>query len=76
MRRNPVGDWTIGDVEMVCRLKGIECVAPTQGSHYDISHPSQRDVLTIPARRPLKPAYIRMLVSFVDAVEGQGSVRT
>jgi hypothetical protein len=23
MRRNPVGDWTIGDVEKVCRVHGL-----------------------------------------------------
>jgi hypothetical protein len=75
MRRNPVGDWTIADIEAVCRARGIDCVAPARGSHYDVSHPSQRDILTMPARRPLKPVYIRKFVTFVDAVEGSGRVR-
>ena len=69
MRRNPVGDWTIGDVEVVCRARGIACVAPARGSHYDLSHPNLPDILTIPARRPLKAVYIRKLVAFVDALE-------
>ena len=29
---------------------------------------TQRDILTIPARRPVKPVYIRKLVRFIDAV--------
>jgi hypothetical protein len=69
MRRNPVSDWTITDVEVVCRAHGIACTAPSRGSHYDLSHPDLPDILTIPARRPLKAVYIRKLVAFVDAVE-------
>ena len=75
MRRNPKGDWTIEDVRVVCRLKGVACEAPAGGSHYDLSHPSQRDILTIPFRKPLKPVYIRLLVAFVDAVEDHDDVR-
>jgi hypothetical protein len=37
------------------------------GSHYKISHPNQREILTIPSRRPIKPVYIRELVKFIDA---------
>jgi hypothetical protein len=60
MRANPAGNWTIRDVEAVCREHGIRCAQPTGGgSHYKVSHPSQRDILTIPARRPVKAVYIR-----------------
>jgi hypothetical protein len=38
------------------------------GSHWKVSDPSQRDILTIPQRRPVKPVYIRRLVRFVQAV--------
>ena len=75
MRRDPVGDWTIEDVEVVCRSRGIDCVAPARGSHYDVPHPSQREILTIPARRTLKPAYLRKFVAFVEAVERSGHER-
>ena len=68
MRRNPRGDWTIGDVETVCRRHGVECCAPKRGSHYDVSHPSMSTILTIPARRPIKAIYIEQLVEFIDAV--------
>jgi hypothetical protein len=69
MRRNPAGDWSIRDVESVCQAAGIRCVAPSGGgSHYKVSHPSQREILTVPFRRPVKPVYIRKLVRFVEAV--------
>jgi hypothetical protein len=69
MRRNPAGDWSIGDVERVCQSHGVRCAAPSGGgSHYKVSHPSQREILTVPFRRPIKPVYIRKLVRFIDSV--------
>jgi hypothetical protein len=71
MRANPAGNWTIRDVEAVCREHGVRCMEPTAGgSHYKVSHPFQRDILTIPARRPLKAVYIRKLVRLIDAATG------
>jgi hypothetical protein len=58
MRENPANDWTIRDVEAVCREFGILCEASRGGS-------SQ---LTIPFKRSIKPVYIRKLVAFIDAV--------
>lgn len=69
MRRNPAADWQIEDVATVCRASGIECVAPSRGSHYRIAHNAVAAILTIPARRPVKPVYIRMLVDYIDRVE-------
>jgi 1-acyl-sn-glycerol-3-phosphate acyltransferase len=69
MRANPRGDWRIADVEAVCRSHGIACRPPAGGgSHYAVSHSSQIEILTIPARRPIKPIYIDLLVRFIDAV--------
>jgi hypothetical protein len=68
MRNNAGGDWTIGDVETVCRAYGIACKAPARGSHYTLSHPSVPGRLSVPARRPIKPVYIRLLVDLIDAV--------
>jgi hypothetical protein len=71
MRSNP-RDWRIEDVVSVCRAFGIVCTAPSAGSHYKVKHASMTDILTIPARRPIKPVYIRELVRFVDRVrEGE-----
>ena len=71
MRRNPAGDWMMADVVALCREHGMRCIAPTGGgSHHKVSHPSQRDILTIPYRRPIKAVYIRALVRMVAAVSG------
>ena len=73
MRANPRGDWTISDVEAVCRTFGLMRSPPRGGrSHYKVSHPLLRDILTIPQRRPVKPVYIRKLMRFLDAAEGAG----
>jgi hypothetical protein len=70
MRANPAADWTIEDVAALCRERGIRCVPPGGGgSHWKVSDPTQRDILTIPQRRPIKPVYIRRLVRFVELVE-------
>ena len=69
MRSNPASAWSIADVQRVCREHGVRCTPPTGGgSHYKISHASQREILTVPFRRPIKPVYVRKLVRFIDAV--------
>lgn len=69
MRDNPKADWRIEDIQRVCNEFGISCDAPRGGSsHYKVSHPSQRDILTVPFKRPIKPVYIRKLIDFIDAV--------
>jgi hypothetical protein len=70
MRLNPSGDWQIADVEALCRHYGIQCLKPSGGSHYKVAHPSQREILTVVANRPIKAIYIKNLVQFVDAVKG------
>jgi hypothetical protein len=71
MRSNPLGDWTMADVQAVCRQVGLRCSPPTGGgSHWKVSHPAVRDILTIPARRPIKPVYIRRLVRMVEEAGG------
>ena len=67
MRRNPAGDWTIKDVETLCREHGLSLLPPSRGSHYKVGHPSMSEILTIPFARPIKPVYIRHLVKFALA---------
>jgi hypothetical protein len=67
MRRNP-RDWRIEDVEAVCASFGVACTPPRKGSHYKVKHESHADILTVPARRPIKPVYIEALVRLIDAV--------
>ncbi len=76
MRNNPLGDWTIADVEAVCRAFGIACHPPARGSHYDLSHPRLPEILTVPFKRPIRPVYIRKLVAFVDRVRDSSDVRS
>lgn len=69
MRDNPRGDWRIQDIAALCREFGIVCDPPRGGSsHYKVSHPSQKEILTVPFKRPIKAIYVRKLVAFVDAV--------
>jgi hypothetical protein len=71
MTLNPKADWRIGDVETVCRHFGVTCRPPTGGgSHYTLSHPAALEILTIPARRPIKPVYIKRLVAYIGGVMG------
>jgi hypothetical protein len=72
MRSNPRGDWTIADVEALCREFGMTCEPPRGGgSHYKVYHPSIREILTVPFKRPIKPVYIRRLVALAAAVEAE-----
>jgi hypothetical protein len=67
MRRNPAADWRISDVEAVCREYGL-LFRPGKGtSHCHAKYPSALQIVTIPARRPIKPVYIRKLVRYIDA---------
>jgi hypothetical protein len=62
-------DWTIGDVEAVCREYGITCEASRGGSsHYKVFHAGIPGALTVPFKRPIKPVYIRQLVQFINQV--------
>ena len=69
MRSSP-RDWRIEDVIAVCAGCGIACTPPRKGSHYKVKHVDMAEILTIPAHRPIKPVYIRALVTFIDAVRG------
>ena len=66
MAQNPRGDWDINDIQRVCRENDLTCEPPRGGgSHYKVSSEYIDEILTIPARRPIKPVYIRAFVGFV-----------
>lgn len=67
MRAN-ARDWRIEDVTRLCDAFGASCTSPRKGSHYKVKHPSQDEILTIPAHRPIKPVYITDLVRFIERV--------
>lgn len=63
MRRNPRGDWRIDDLKTVARTHGIPWRSPG-GSHV-IFLPPKGTVLSVPARRPIKPIYVRLFVAML-----------
>lgn len=66
MRRNPAADWTISDVETLCRRFGLTMRRAASGSHVNVKHPGAARILTIPARKPIIDVYIRKLVRYID----------
>lgn len=66
MRRNPRNGWTIDDIVFVSRGVGLTCKPPANGSHYVVWQPEIEGLLTIPARRPIKPFYIMLFVQLVE----------
>ncbi|WP_395817974.1 type II toxin-antitoxin system HicA family toxin [Devosia sp.] len=73
MRTNPRADWTIADVEALCREFDMLVEPPRGGgSHFKVHYPGLREILTVPSRRPIKPVYIRQLVRLIDLVRQHG----
>lgn len=66
MRKKPSGDWTIKDVETLCNKIGLAFKSPTRGSHYKVCATGNPIILTIPAKKPIKAPYIKLLVAMVD----------
>lgn len=66
MRNNP-RDWQITDLEVVASHVDI-VVRKGKGSHVSFTHPRWVDILTVPAHRPIKPIYVKKLVSLIDAL--------
>lgn len=66
MRANPKDDWTLENVETLCRQIGLTCSSPSRGSHYKVSSPHSERIVTIPAHRPVKPVFIKDLVKLAD----------
>lgn len=74
MRANPAADWTIHDVEAICRQCGLLFRPGSGTSHVQIKHPAAMEILTVPARRPSKPIYIRKLVRYIETYgDGHGA---
>ncbi len=70
MRENP-RDWRIETLESVAAAFGVNCRKPG-GSHVVFEHPAVIEALSVPARRPIKPVYVRRFVRLVEAVRESG----
>jgi hypothetical protein len=66
MRANPQANWTIADIEQLCRPCGLTTTPPRRGSHFKVRDPQSGTTLTIPAHRPIRAVYIRALVALAD----------
>lgn len=69
MRASPKDDWRIEDLETVATALGMK-VRKSGGSHAVFSHPATAVRLTVPARRPIKPVYIRHFINMIDEIRG------
>jgi hypothetical protein len=65
MRNNP-RDWRIDDLLTVAVQLGIEC-RNNGGSHHVFSYPGVETDLSVPARRPIKPVYVRQFLLLIHA---------
>lgn len=69
MRANPRAGWRIEDVVALCREHDVLCEPPRGGgSHYKVAHPALPEKPSILYKRPIKPVYVRQLVTFLDRV--------
>lgn len=67
MRSNP-RDWRIATLESVAGAHGDNIRRPG-GSHAIFEHPAVAEALSVPARRSIKPVYVRRFVAFIEAVQ-------
>jgi len=73
MRKNQMG-WRIEELQAVAEENFVEWRRPDRGgSHVIFSAPGVREIVSVPAKRPIKPIYIRQFLALIDAV---GGIRT
>jgi len=67
LRRNPKG-WRIEELQAVAGENGVDWRRPGRGgSHVIFSAPGVREIVSVPARRPIKPVYIKQFLALIDA---------
>jgi len=70
MRKNQTG-WSIDELQAVANENGVGWRTPGHGgSHVIFSAPGVREIVSVPAKRPIKPVYVRQFLAPIDnAVE-------
>jgi len=70
MRKNQTG-WSIDELQAVANENGVVWRRPGNGgSHVIFSASGVREIVSVPAKRPIKPVYIRQFLALIDnAVE-------
>jgi hypothetical protein len=67
MRERQLG-WRIEELQAVADANGVEWRRPGRGgSHVIFSASGVREIVSIPAKRPIKPIYVRHFVALIDA---------
>ncbi len=66
MRESP-RDWKIETLESIARRMGI-LIRKSGGSHVVFFHEQSELVITVPAKRPVKPVYIYQFLSLLDDI--------
>jgi hypothetical protein len=69
MRRNPKGDWRIEQLKAIADRYGI--AHRQHGSSHVTFRPRSELIVTVPARRPIKPVYVRQFLAMIDTMEGE-----
>lgn len=60
--------WRIEDLQTIAEMNGVEWRRPGRGgSHVIFSVAGVRDIVSVPARRPIKPIYIKQFLALIDA---------
>ena len=66
MRENP-RDWRIESLEAIAGKLDIQ-VRKSGSSHVVFMHKDSEIVVTVPAKRPIKPVYVHQFLALVDHI--------
>ena len=73
MRGSQIG-WRIEELQAVAEANSVEWRRPGRGgSHVIFGAPGVREIVSVPAKRPIKPVYVKQFLALIDAA---GGVRT
>lgn len=60
--------WRIEELQRVANENDVEWRRPGRGgSHVIFSTPGVQEIVSVPAKRPIKPVYIKRFLALVDA---------
>lgn len=68
MRQNQIG-WRLEDLQTVAEENFVQWRRPGRGgSHVIFSASGVREIVCVPAKRPIKPVYIKQFLALIDAL--------
>ncbi len=68
MKNNP-RDWRIEDLVPIANEFGLEFRKSKTGSHVTFFHSDFPDILTIPAKKPIKPIYVKEFTALIERIK-------